>query len=73
MKRPKRPRDPMKLAKLIGDMATGQVQDTPVAPVNEARREGGLKGGKARKKALSPAKRKTIAKNAARARWRSRP
>lgn len=30
---------------------------------------GGLKGGKARAKALTPRKRKQIAKNAAKARW----
>ncbi len=69
-KRPPRPRDPMQLAKLIGDIATGQGQDTPVAPVNEARRKGGLKGGKARAKKLSAVKRKAIAKKAARARWK---
>ena len=32
-------------------------------------RRGGLKGGKARAKALSPRKRKEIAKKAAKARW----
>jgi len=66
-KRPPRPRDPMQLAKLIGDIATGQGQDTPVAPVNEARRKGGLKGGKARAKALSAKRRSEIAKRAAKA------
>jgi hypothetical protein len=73
-KRPKRPRDPMQLAKLIGDIATGQVPDDsprgPVSPATEARRKGGLKGGKARAKKLSARKRKAIAKKAARARWR---
>lgn len=69
-KRPPRPRDPMQLAKLIGDIATGQAQDSPVAPVNEARRKGGLKGGKARAKNLSATKRRQIAKKAARVRWR---
>ncbi len=34
---------------------------------------GGAKGGKARAKALSPAKRKEIAKVAAKARWRAKP
>jgi hypothetical protein len=69
-KRPPRPRDPMQLAKLVGDIATGQAQDAPVAPVNEARRKGGLKGGKARAKKLSATKRKAIAIKAARTRWR---
>lgn len=34
-------------------------------------RRGGLKGGPARAKALTPAKRKAIAKKAAKARWRT--
>ena len=33
---------------------------------------GGLKGGKARKKALSPERRKEIAKKAAQARWKKK-
>lgn len=36
-------------------------------------RLGGLKGGKARAKALSSEKRKAIAKKAAKARWETRP
>ncbi len=75
-KRPKRPRDPNQLAKLIVDMTTGAVPndspkqpDTPDTPATEARRKGGLKGGKARAKALPATKRKAIAKKAARARW----
>jgi hypothetical protein len=74
-KRPKRPRDPMQLAKLIGDIATGQAPDDsprgPESPMTEARRKGGLKGGKARAKKLSARKRTAIAKKAARARWRA--
>ena len=75
-KRPKRPRDPMQLAKLIGDIATGErpndsaIVIQPASPATEARRKGGLKGGKARAKKLSAAKRRRIAKKAARARWR---
>ena len=62
----------MQLAKLIGDIATGQAKDTPIPPetlATEARRKGGLKGGKARAKKLSAAKRAKIARKAARARW----
>ena len=73
MKHPKRPRDPIQLAKLIGDIATGQVQDTPTPPETQAAaagRRGGLKGGKARAASLSPRKRKAIAKKAAAARWK---
>ena len=72
-KHPKRPRDPNQLAKLIVDMSTGEVPNDspkgPGTPAIQARRKGGLKGGAARAKALSPRKRKAIAKKAARARW----
>jgi len=36
-------------------------------------RLGGLKGGPARKKALSPKRRKEIARKAAESRWKSKP
>lgn len=73
-KHPKRPRDPNQLAKLIVDISTGEIPDDSPrpgldTPATEARRKGGLKGGKARAKKLSPKKRKAIAKKAARARW----
>ncbi len=68
-KKPSRPRDPNQLAKLIVDIATGEAQNVkPTAP-NEARRKGGLKGGKARAQNLSARRRKEIAKKAARRRW----
>lgn len=73
VKRPKRPRDPAQLAKLIVDIATGEAADQarrPETPEIEARRRGGLKGGKARAKKLSGKKRTAIAKKAARARWK---
>lgn len=45
----KRPRDPLQLAKLIGDIATGQVEDKTEDNRDEAAvrvgRLGGLKGG----------------------------
>jgi hypothetical protein len=68
----KRPRDPNELAKLIVDIATGETDDT----VSESKRHpspkrhGGLKGGKARAKSLSPAERADIARTAAQARWK---
>lgn len=78
-----RPRDPMALVKLIGDIATGQVEDiqpdSPSEPTaDEIKRvmaalgkQGGLKGGKARAASLTPEKRSEIAKKAAAARWKS--
>ena len=75
-KRQKRPRDPLQLAKLIGDIATGQVEDRvedkrdPAAV--ELGRRGGLKGGKARAAKLSAKKRTAIARKAAATRWSKR-
>ncbi len=71
-KRPKRPRDPMQLAKLVGDIATGKIQEPsqpPETPAIEAQRKGGRKGGKARARKLSQRKRREIAKKAATVRW----
>jgi hypothetical protein len=72
----KRPRDPNQLAKLIVDIATGEVEDTPEddgkdpAAVALGRR-GGLKGGKARAASLTPEQRSEAARKAAKARWGS--
>lgn len=64
----KRPRDANQLAKAIVDLATGEPAiDRPA--VNEAQSRGGKIGGKARAASISPARRKEIAKNAAKARW----
>jgi hypothetical protein len=67
----KRPRDPVQLGKLIGDILTGQVEDKapPKGEMEELGRLGGLKGGAARAAALSPERRKEIAKAAAAKRW----
>lgn len=60
----------MQLAKLIGDIATGQAQDTASEDKrNPAAVALGSMGGKARAKNLSATKRKAIAKKAAKARW----
>jgi len=72
--KPKRPRDPNQLAKLLVDMATGEAPpDSTVDGKNPAAvalgRQGGLKGGKARADSLSAKQRKQIAKKAAAARW----
>ena len=72
-KRPKRPRDPNVLAKLIVDIASGSATDEkpePPSPGSEFARQGGLKGGRARADKLSPDRRAEIARKAAEKRWR---
>jgi hypothetical protein len=77
-KRLKRPRDPVQLGKLIGDILTGQIEDVAAPdPKDEGKnpaaielgRTGGLKGGRARADSLTPAQRKQIAQTAAKKRW----
>jgi hypothetical protein len=77
-KRLPRPRDPVQLAKLIGDILTGQVEDrAPDAPPDPNKdsaavalgRKGGLKGGRARADSLTPEERKKTAQDAAKKRW----
>ena len=77
-KRLPRPRDPVQLGKLIGDILTGQVEDrAPPSKADEGKdpvavalgRKGGLKGGRARADALTAEQRKTAAQHAARRRW----
>lgn len=70
-KKPKRPRDTNQLAKLIVDIATGESSDNVPAssPMAELGRSGGLAGGTARAKKLSPERRREIAQKAAAARW----
>jgi hypothetical protein len=68
----KRPRDLAQIAKQVFDIAIGEAEDA----VSESKRNspkgraGGLKGGKARARKLSTAKRHQIASVAARARWK---
>ena len=72
-----RPKDANKLGKFIVDVSTGTVEDAP--PTKPKKNPaavalgalGGAKGGKARAASLSKAKRKAIARKAARARWQS--
>lgn len=70
--------DPNLVAKRILDEATGEAPKTPAEPEPDRTKNpnavalgrlGGLKGGKARAEKLTPAKRKAIAKKAARSRW----
>lgn len=74
MSNPKRPRDTNQLAKYVVDIATGSIEekktDDGKNPAAVALgRLGGLKGGKARAKALTAKKRKEIATKAAKKRW----
>jgi hypothetical protein len=79
-KRPLGPPDVNSIAFRVMQEATGQAEKTgpdSLAAVTveknpaavELGRLGGIKGGKARADALSPKKRKAIAKKAAKARW----
>lgn len=75
-RRPKRPRDPNQLAKLIVDLSTGEASEsTAEAKLGahaEARRKGGLRGAKTRARTLTPDQRASIARLAAQARWKKK-
>jgi hypothetical protein len=81
MAKKKRPLDVNLIAKQIVEEATTEVSPPPEPkPVKEKNpaavalgRMGGLKGGKARAKSLSPEKRKEIAQQAALKRWKNKP
>lgn len=65
--KPKRPRDANQLAHMIAGIATGE--DVKHEPDTSGQRKGGLKGGKARAKVLTPGRKSQIAKKAAKKRW----
>jgi len=73
----KRPRDPNQLAKLMVEIASGEVEDTDTVDAKKdpaavsLGRKGGAKGGKARAEKLTPERRSEIARKAAAARWPS--
>lgn len=66
--KPKRPRDANQLAKFIVDMATGE--ESEYEPDTSGQRKGGLKGGKAKARSLTPEERSEAAQIAASARWK---
>jgi hypothetical protein len=76
--RRKRPRDPAQLAKLMIDIASGEIEDREPTPEEQGKRAsrvargkiGGPKGGKARALKLSPEQRADIARLAAQTRWK---
>jgi len=73
-----RPRDPIALAKLIGDIATGQVVDETAERLDSGKdpaavslgQRGGLKGGVARAAKMTPQERSETARKAAITRWK---
>jgi hypothetical protein len=77
---PKGPRGEKRPADVIGNavhvmrIATGEIEEkvAPPDPAKEYMRRGGLKGGKARAASLTKKRRAEIAKNAARARWKTK-
>lgn len=75
MAKSKRPRDTNQLAKFIVDLATGEQSEPKAADAGKdpaavaLGRKGGLKGGVARARSLTKAKRIKFAKLAANARW----
>jgi hypothetical protein len=75
-KHPKRPRDPAQLAKLIVDIATGEVEDREPTPEEQGKDPAaaalGRKGGKVRAESMSAKRRTEIAKKAAQSRWHKR-
>lgn len=70
----KRPKDPIALAKLIGDISTGRVQDRLPGRQSDATvvraTKAGKVGGKRRAAILPPERRAEIARLAAEARWK---
>ena len=67
---PKRPRDANQLAKMIVDLTTGDETEPEMSPRAKAGQLGGIKGGKARAKSLTPERRSEIAREAAKKRWK---
>lgn len=70
----KRPRDPAQLAKLIVDIATGEVEDRAPTPEERGKdataAEMGRKGGAARASKMTAEQRSEQARAAAAKRWR---
>jgi hypothetical protein len=70
----KRPRDFSQAAKLVVDIATGQVEDRPPTPEERGKDPAaaalGRKGGAARAASLTKKRRSEIARQAATKRWK---
>ena len=72
----KRPRDFSQAAKLVIDVATGQVEDRPPTPEEQGKDPAaaamGRKGGAARAKSMTAEQRAEIARKGAAKRWGKR-
>jgi hypothetical protein len=73
--KPKRPRDPNQLAKLITGIATGDVEEAKTDHGKDPAavalgRKGGLKGGKALAESMTPEQLSARGKKAAEGRWK---
>jgi hypothetical protein len=70
----KRPRDFSQAAKLVIDIATGQIEDRPPTPEEQGKDPAaaalGRKGGAARASKLNKTRRSEIARKAAASRWK---
>lgn len=67
----KRPADVIGAAVMVAKIATGEIEERQQGPdqAKALARKGGLKGGKARAAALTPQRRREIARAAAKGRW----
>ena len=76
MQKPKRPRDPNQLGKLIVDLSVGEADDSRNVPDESGKDPAavalGKKGGAARAASLSKKRRAEIATRAASARWKNK-
>lgn len=76
MQKPKRPRDPNQLGKLIVDLSVGEADDSTNMPDESGKDPAavalGKKGGAARAASLSKKRRAEIATKAAAARWKQK-
>jgi hypothetical protein len=72
--RRKRPRDPAQLAKLMIDIASGEIEDREPTPEERGKDPAaaalGKKGGKARARNMTAERRSEIARRAAQSRWK---
>ena len=71
-KQSKRPRDANQLAKLMIDIASGEVEEAEETVTDKRASTAGKKGGPARAASLTPEQRSDIAKVAASARWKKK-